>query len=117
MQELVELAAPFGHIVQSKLNVGPNRNQAFIEFTDQALAVQMVNYFATSAEPAKVSSGRQCERILADAANWAVFTCHRQVVVLPSLAHWLHTNLARSQGVVTYLAGAGKDSVPPVLDS
>lgn len=54
MQELVELSAPFGNIVQSKLNVGPNRNQAFIEFTDQNLAISMVNFFATSSEPAKV---------------------------------------------------------------
>lgn len=53
-QELVELASPFGSIVQSKLNVGPNRNQAFIEFTDVNLAVQMVNFFASAAEPAKV---------------------------------------------------------------
>ncbi len=50
----MELAAPFGEIVQSKLNVGPNRNQAFIEFTDQSLAIQMVNFFASSSEPAKV---------------------------------------------------------------
>jgi RNA recognition motif. (a.k.a. RRM, RBD, or RNP domain) len=54
LQELVELASPFGQIVQSKLNVGPNRNQAFIEFTDVSLAIQMVNFFASSSEPAKV---------------------------------------------------------------
>jgi RNA recognition motif. (a.k.a. RRM, RBD, or RNP domain) len=54
LQELVELASPFGQIVQSKLNVGPNRNQAFIEFSDVSLAVQMVNFFASSSEPAKV---------------------------------------------------------------
>ena len=54
LQELVELASPFGQIVQSKLNVGPNRNQAFIEFTDVSLAIQIVNFFASSSEPAKV---------------------------------------------------------------
>ena len=54
-EELVELAQPFGRLVQSKLNVGPNRNQAFIEFPDQAPAVTMCNYFNGSADPAKVT--------------------------------------------------------------
>ncbi len=53
-EELVELATPFGSLVQSKLNVGPNRNQAFIEFPDQASAIAMCNYFNGSADPAKV---------------------------------------------------------------
>jgi len=53
-EELVELAQPFGSLVQSKLNVGPNRNQAFIEFPDQASAIAMCNYFNGSADPAKV---------------------------------------------------------------
>ena len=53
-EELVELAAPFGSLVQSKLNVGPNRNQAFIEFPDQPTAIAMCNYFNGSADPAKV---------------------------------------------------------------
>lgn len=68
-QELVELASPFGQIVQSKLNVGPNRNQAFIEFTDVNLAVSMVNFFASSSEPAKVSR-QHCDRQL-----WADTLC------------------------------------------
>jgi hypothetical protein len=54
LEELVELAAPFGSLVQSKLNVGPNRNQAFIEFPDQPTAIAMCNYFNGSADPAKV---------------------------------------------------------------
>ena len=53
-EELCELAQPFGRLVQSKLNVGPNRNQAFIEFPDQATAVAMCNYFNGNADPAKV---------------------------------------------------------------
>ena len=52
--ELAELAEPWGKIVQSKLNVGANRNQAFIEFPTQEQAVSMVQFFATSPEPAKV---------------------------------------------------------------
>ena len=55
-EELCELAAPFGKLVQSKLNVGPNRNQAFIEFPDQPSAVAMCNYFNGSADPAKASA-------------------------------------------------------------
>lgn len=31
-EELVELGKPFGNVVNTKCNVGPNRNQAFIEF-------------------------------------------------------------------------------------
>ena len=53
----MELAAPFGSLVQSKLNVGPNRNQAFIEFPDQPTAIAMCNYFNGSADPAKVRPG------------------------------------------------------------
>ena len=53
-EELRELAAPFGQLVQTKLNVGTNRNQAFIEFPDMQQAIQMASYFQNSAEPAKV---------------------------------------------------------------
>uniref|UniRef100_A0A2P2L6R2 RRM domain-containing protein n=1 Tax=Rhizophora mucronata TaxID=61149 RepID=A0A2P2L6R2_RHIMU len=31
-EELVELCKPFGRIVNTKCNVGANRNQAFVEF-------------------------------------------------------------------------------------
>ena len=31
-EELVELGKLFGNVVNTKCNVGPNRNQAFIEF-------------------------------------------------------------------------------------
>ncbi len=53
-EELEELAAPFGTVQQSKLAVGPNRNQAFIEFESQSIAIAMVQYFASASEPAKV---------------------------------------------------------------
>ncbi|BDA43810.1 probable polypyrimidine tract-binding protein 2 [Coccomyxa sp. Obi] len=53
-EELRELCAPFGPIVQTKLNVGTNKNQAFVEFPDMNMAIQMVNYFANAADPAKV---------------------------------------------------------------
>ena len=53
-EELRELAAPFGQLVQTKLNVGTNRNQAFIEFPDMQQAINMASYFQNSAEPAKV---------------------------------------------------------------
>ncbi|KAL3146648.1 hypothetical protein ABBQ32_000876 [Trebouxia sp. C0010 RCD-2024] len=53
-EELRELCAPFGRLVQSKLNVGANKNQAFVEFPDQTSAINMVSYFASSADPAKV---------------------------------------------------------------
>lgn len=31
-EELIELGKPFGKVVNTKCNVGANRNQAFIEF-------------------------------------------------------------------------------------
>lgn len=31
-EELIELGKPFGRVVNTKCNVGANRNQAFIEF-------------------------------------------------------------------------------------
>ncbi|KAJ7971000.1 Polypyrimidine tract-binding-like protein [Quillaja saponaria] len=53
-EELVELCKPFGKIVNTKCNVGANRNQAFVEFTDLNQAISMVSYFASSSEPAQV---------------------------------------------------------------
>ncbi|KAH7554568.1 hypothetical protein JRO89_XS12G0237500 [Xanthoceras sorbifolium] len=53
-EELVELCRPFGKIVNTKSNVGANRNQAFVEFADLNQAIQMVSYYASSSEPAQV---------------------------------------------------------------
>ncbi|KAL3597063.1 hypothetical protein D5086_008700 [Populus alba] len=53
-EELIELCKPFGRIVNTKCNVGANRNQAFVEFVDQNQAIQMVSYYASSSEPAQV---------------------------------------------------------------
>ncbi|XP_016484217.1 polypyrimidine tract-binding protein homolog 1 isoform X1 [Nicotiana tabacum] len=53
-EELVELCKPFGKIVNTKCNVGANRNQAFVEFADLNQAINMVSYYASSSEPAQV---------------------------------------------------------------
>ncbi|PPS01268.1 hypothetical protein GOBAR_AA19394 [Gossypium barbadense] len=53
-EELVELCKPFGKIVNTKCNVGANRNQAFVEFVDLNQAISMVSYYASSSEPAQV---------------------------------------------------------------
>ena len=53
-EELRELCSPFGPVVQTKLNVGANKNQAFVEFPEQSMGINMVTYFANSADPAKV---------------------------------------------------------------
>ncbi|KAI5568327.1 hypothetical protein POPTR_012G029300v4 [Populus trichocarpa] len=53
-EELVELGKPFGKVVNTKCNVGPNRNQAFIEFSDLNQAIAMISYYASSSEPAQV---------------------------------------------------------------
>ena len=56
-EELRELCSAFGPIVQTKLNVGANKNQAFVEFPELNMAINMVSYYANSADPAKVSKG------------------------------------------------------------
>ncbi|KAI5405657.1 hypothetical protein KIW84_052426 [Lathyrus oleraceus] len=53
-EELIELGKPFGKVVNTKCNVGSNRNQAFIEFTDLNQAIAMISYYASSSEPAQV---------------------------------------------------------------
>ncbi|KAK8652500.1 hypothetical protein V6N13_126532 [Hibiscus sabdariffa] len=53
-EELVELCKPFGKIVNTKCNVGANRNQAFVEFADLNQAISMVSYYASSSEPAQI---------------------------------------------------------------
>ncbi|KAL8124583.1 polypyrimidine tract-binding protein homolog 1-like isoform X1 [Apium graveolens] len=53
-EELVELCKPFGKIVNTKCNVGANRNQAFVEFVDLNQAINMVSYYASSSEPASI---------------------------------------------------------------
>ncbi|GJU97872.1 polypyrimidine tract-binding protein homolog 2 isoform X4 [Tanacetum coccineum] len=53
-EELIELGKPFGKVVNTKCNVGANRNQAFIEFFEQNQAITMISYYASSSEPAQV---------------------------------------------------------------
>ncbi|CAL5213923.1 unnamed protein product [Lathyrus oleraceus] len=53
-EELIKLGKPFGKVVNTKCNVGSNRNQAFIEFTDLNQAIAMISYYASSSEPAQV---------------------------------------------------------------
>ncbi|CAN8252743.1 unnamed protein product [Cochlearia groenlandica] len=53
-EELIELGKPFGAVVNTKCNVGANRNQAFIEFEDLNQAIQMISFYASSSDPAQV---------------------------------------------------------------
>ncbi|GAQ91374.1 Polypyrimidine tract-binding protein [Klebsormidium nitens] len=53
-EELIEMCKPFGKVVNTKLNVGANHNQAFVEMESLQQAVQMVGYFLSSSEPAQV---------------------------------------------------------------
>ncbi|CAA7038646.1 unnamed protein product [Microthlaspi erraticum] len=52
--ELVDLCKRFGKIVNTKSNVGANRNQAFVEFADLNQAISMVSFYASSSEPAQI---------------------------------------------------------------
>ncbi|KAG8381164.1 hypothetical protein BUALT_Bualt06G0093900 [Buddleja alternifolia] len=53
-EELIELGKPFGRVVNTKCNVGANRNQAFIELAELNQAIAMISYYASSPEPAQV---------------------------------------------------------------
>lgn len=53
-EELIELGKPFGKVVNTKCNVGANRNQAFIEFADLNQAISMISYYSTSSDPAQL---------------------------------------------------------------
>ncbi|GAB2293971.1 hypothetical protein Dimus_028185 [Dionaea muscipula] len=53
-EELIELGKPFGKVVNTKCNVGANKNQAFIEFADLNQAIAMISYHASSSEPAQI---------------------------------------------------------------
>ncbi|OIT19151.1 polypyrimidine tract-binding protein -like 2, partial [Nicotiana attenuata] len=53
-EELIELGKPFGKVVNTKCNVGANRNQAFIELAELNQAIAMISYYASSSEPAQV---------------------------------------------------------------
>ncbi|XP_019092018.1 PREDICTED: polypyrimidine tract-binding protein homolog 1 isoform X2 [Camelina sativa] len=53
-EELIDLCKRFGKIVNTKSNVGANRNQAFVEFADLNQAISMVSYYASSSEPAQI---------------------------------------------------------------
>ncbi|KAL3624022.1 hypothetical protein CASFOL_032838 [Castilleja foliolosa] len=53
-EELVELCKPFGQIVNTKCNVGANRNQAFVEYADLNQAINMVSYYASSSDPGQI---------------------------------------------------------------
>uniref|UniRef100_A0A0D3AG34 RRM domain-containing protein n=1 Tax=Brassica oleracea var. oleracea TaxID=109376 RepID=A0A0D3AG34_BRAOL len=53
-EELIDLCKRFGKIVNTKTNVGANRNQAFVEFGDVNQAISMVSYYASSSEPAQI---------------------------------------------------------------
>ncbi|KAL1816520.1 hypothetical protein ACET3Z_019094 [Daucus carota] len=52
-EELIKLGKPFGKVVNTKCNVGANRNQAFIEFAELNQAIAMISYFASSLESAQ----------------------------------------------------------------
>ncbi|KAH9624394.1 hypothetical protein KSS87_017949 [Heliosperma pusillum] len=53
-EELIELGKPFGKVVNTKCNVGANKNQAFIELEELNQAIAMVSYFASASEQAQI---------------------------------------------------------------
>ncbi|KAJ3704114.1 hypothetical protein LUZ61_007819 [Rhynchospora tenuis] len=53
-EELIEFGKPFGKVINTKCNVGTNKNQAFIEFADTNQAMAMISYYSTATEPAQI---------------------------------------------------------------
>lgn len=43
-EELIELCQPFGKVVNTKCNVGANKNQAFVEFVRLPLSLAFVQF-------------------------------------------------------------------------
>jgi RNA recognition motif-containing protein len=44
-EELIELCKPFGKVVNTKVNVGANHNQAFVEFVSTRTKKNFFSYF------------------------------------------------------------------------
>lgn len=44
-EELIELCKPFGKVVNTKVNVGANHNQAFVEFVSTRTKRTFFSYF------------------------------------------------------------------------
>lgn len=53
-EELVDLCKPFGKVINTKCNVGANRNQAFVEFVSALLSLT-ASSFDFSASGSRVS--------------------------------------------------------------
>lgn len=66
-EELVELCKPFGKIVNTKCNVGANRNQAFVEFVSAAVLFRLFNsvlfQFSACLVLQKLGSGKILENL------------------------------------------------------
>eukprot|EP00240_Pyramimonas_obovata_P004377 CAMPEP_0118924134 /NCGR_PEP_ID=MMETSP1169-20130426/2409_1 /TAXON_ID=36882 /ORGANISM="Pyramimonas obovata, Strain CCMP722" /LENGTH=375 /DNA_ID=CAMNT_0006865221 /DNA_START=93 /DNA_END=1216 /DNA_ORIENTATION=+ len=54
VEDLKGLCESFGQVVQTKMNVGANKNQAFVEFSDVNQAITMLTYYGTNSEPAQI---------------------------------------------------------------
>jgi hypothetical protein len=58
-EELIELCKPFGKVVNTKVNVGANHNQAFVEFVSLSLPfpslLSFVAFVSVSFRPVRVS--------------------------------------------------------------
>lgn len=59
-EELRELCEVFGAVVKSKLNVGQNKNQAFVEFSHINDAIKLVAHYEVEANKPKVRHLIRC---------------------------------------------------------
>ena len=89
-EELRELCSAFGPIVQTKLNVGANKNQAFVEFPELNMAINMVSYYANSADPAKVGE------ISPDLFIICLDVCQATVPIVSFFGYLQHDNPVRT---------------------
>eukprot|EP00899_Mesostigma_viride_P014708 jgi/Mesvir1/23238/Mv09240-RA.2 len=53
-EELQAICAPFGKVLNTKMNVGPSKNQAFVEMETLHQAIALVSFYAAAAEPPTV---------------------------------------------------------------
>ena len=93
-EELRELCSAFGPIVQTKLNVGANKNQAFVEFPELNMAINMVSYYANSADPAKVG-----EKISPDLLLISLDVCQATVCIVSFFGCLQHNDPVRTERI------------------
>jgi hypothetical protein len=58
--DIMQLCKPYGRVVRLRLNAGAIKHQAFVEFENVNVAMQMIYSFVGSADPPRVRQQSAC---------------------------------------------------------